>query len=276
MYCTNCGNKRENNEKYCINCGTSYIEDNEKTNNSKTKETSLILGIISFILILIPLISIPLAIISIITGIKEKKEGTGSSIGMIFGIISLILSIILCVIITLFIFTIKNWTKDPIENWKNKIQEYYNYDDENFFNKNKNDDLKGKIWQGSDDSTLYLNENNTYEWYSDDTQKEDNYYMGEFDTYNGLEAIKYIEDNLTKFGFFEEKDSENLENYYILILTCKKSKIDGKENKEETKTYYYGTLNDEKNTISFVNITTRKTIKFNLKDDFNDKKHIDL
>ena len=280
MYCSNCGNKREKNEKYCINCGASFEKEAETPSN--TKGISSILGILSFIFIFLPIISIPLAIISIIVGIKEKREGIKTSIGIIFGIISLLITIIVYSILAVLILNIKKWADNPKENWKNKIEEFYkdNFEDkEDFFHRNQTDDLKGKVWQGNDKSTLYLKEDNTYEWFLDDSQKDDNYYIGEFKTYKGLDAIEYIKENLSKFGIFgsiEEEESEHLDNYYLLILTCKKSKIDGVENNEETRSVYYGTLNEEKNAISLFDITTRKEIKFSLKDYNEEEKHIDL
>ena len=43
MYCSNCGNKKENNEKLCSECGTKYPEQIQVIEEPKKKNKALIL-----------------------------------------------------------------------------------------------------------------------------------------------------------------------------------------------------------------------------------------
>ena len=109
MYCTNCGNKINKNEKYCTNCGQICNKKNEENIDKTLTEPTVendniptILGIIACVFFWIPLISIPLAVTSIIIGINQKKITNKTSTGTILGIVSLILTTIAIITIILY------------------------------------------------------------------------------------------------------------------------------------------------------------------------------
>lgn len=47
MYCSNCGNKKENNEKFCSECGTKYPEQIQVIEEPKKKNKALIITLIA-------------------------------------------------------------------------------------------------------------------------------------------------------------------------------------------------------------------------------------
>ena len=107
MYCVNCGNKCNEGEKYCTQCG-SPLEIEESSNNTKT-DSSLITGILACLFFSVPIISIPLAVISIIMGANYKKGSGKTSAGLILGIISLILSVLITIVVICFLnFAVKH------------------------------------------------------------------------------------------------------------------------------------------------------------------------
>ena len=84
MYCSKCGQKFNKEDKYCINCGnprenTANVTINSVTDKSaKNKRTaSIILGIISIVgvfFIYTSPISLILAIIGLVIGVKANKK----------------------------------------------------------------------------------------------------------------------------------------------------------------------------------------------------------
>ena len=279
MYCKNCGKKLNKGEKYCTYCGEALEEEiinepNQTINSSNN--TSLILGIISCIFFWIPFLSIPLAIVSIITGISQKKESNKFSVGIILGIISIILTIIMIfLIIFLFTFAIDH-IDDALDDYQidNIIDNYHD-----IFNSNQElSDIKGYSWLADDNSVLYLNEDNTYIWYLKDSDHEDNYYQGKVTTYKGEEAIQYIATNLKEFNLTEEeqrkffeKEEHTINDYYIMILTCEKAKMNGKETDGTTNTaYYYGFYSKENKYLDLTNLSTKAKSGFTLKEKIND------
>lgn len=112
MYCVNCGNKLENNAKFCTNCGTGVNKEElkvEEVNNniqsdSSSGTASLVLGIISLILFCIPIIGLVLGIISMVLGGNSKK-GNNKSVGFVLGMAGTILNVVFSLfIILMFIF----------------------------------------------------------------------------------------------------------------------------------------------------------------------------
>ena len=272
MYCVNCGNKCNEGEKYCTYCG-SPLEIEESSNNTKT-DSSLITGILACLFFSVPIISIPLAVISIIMGANYKKESGKTSAGLILGIISLILSVLITIVVICFLNFAVNHIDNIIDDYQidDIIEQYRNQDPKEIF------DIKGHSWKASDNSMLYLNYDETYTWYLNDQEREDNYYVGSFKSYNGKEAIQYIATYLKEFGITEEEQEKlfegganHLNNYYVLVLTCEKSKIDGKEqDRVDTKVYYYGFYSKTNNKLELKDINTKKRIDFTLNQKIND------
>ena len=269
MYCKNCGNKLEEGAKYCNNCGSeTELEEKVIVQNNNTSP-ALITGIIACVLFWLPLVSIPLATASIIIYLNSKDEKKDTKAGMILGIISLILTIITIIIIALFTFfavghidkAIKEFHMDDIDEKFDEFEERYHQ---------KSSEIKGYSWKNTEDgSTLYLNSNETYTWYSNDNNHEDNYNQGKYKTYNGEEAINYISESLKEFGITEEqqrsffqKDMTELNNYYLIILTNEKT-IMNHEEKNETDNieYYYGFYSEQEEKLNLTNIISKKQLE---------------
>ena len=114
MYCTKCGNKLNNNDNFCNNCGEKRVElENVNVNNNVVnknnssngmKIASIILGSISIggslLFVFAPFCFI-LSIIGLILGICALKKGKNVS-GILLSSIGFVLSIIMSVIIVMF------------------------------------------------------------------------------------------------------------------------------------------------------------------------------
>lgn len=280
MYCTNCGKEIEKQSKFCPYCGHT-INVIAKT-KSESNNLPLILGILACIFILVPLISIPLAIASIMTEVLNKKTEKSFPIGVVLGIISIALTIGIIILIFLSFTNIVVNKEKIINNFKieDKIDDYIDKYKDKFNDIYENDilnpEIKGYSWQADDNSIIYLNEDNTYIWYEKEND-ENNYYQGTFKIFNGKTAVDYIDEIIEKYHLDEkvieepkEKDEDSLKNYYVITLTCTKEKRDGKENNEiNTSVYYYGYYDKTKEKLNFIDITTKKNINFTRKNKIN-------
>ena len=144
MYCSNCGNKIENNnDKYCTNCGTKLENNNSKTNdnnqtninnndnknnintNNWLKIASIILGSLSItgsLLIIFAPIAFILSIIGLILTIYSLKKDKNLP-GILTNSIGLVLSIIVNIVLIIFIMNIFGTVSDKGINW---VQDFYN------------------------------------------------------------------------------------------------------------------------------------------------------
>ena len=137
MYCTKCGNKLNNNDNFCNNCGEKRVElenvnvnnNNVNKNNSSNgmKIASIILGSISIVgslmFIFAPFCFI-LSIIGLILGICALKKGKNVS-GILLSSIGFVLSIIMSVIIVLmFMFMFEHVDSDYYP-YGDGIYDYY-------------------------------------------------------------------------------------------------------------------------------------------------------
>ena len=292
VYCSNCGNKLKEKDSYCTNCGAKIkkeyqeprkdaMETQSKVTKNNNGNTSLVLGVISFLIFWIPYLSIPLAIISIILGKKYKKETGLKATGSILGMISLILSIIeIILIVVCMLFFIdytnnhKDWEESIEESIIEKYRDYWDETEDSF-------DIKGYSWIGEDSSILYLNKDNSYTWYQSDAIHDDNFYTGNYEVYTGIDAINYITNNLKEYGITEEeqkslfKNSQyELNDYYLLILNCTKIVINGTEQvPQKQQLIYYGLYDETSKSLALVDINTKKKAIFTLKEKIN---NIDL
>ena len=264
-YCTHCGKELNYGEKYCPYCGCKCGNESLNNQNISSTNSPLILGIFALVFSMIPIISIPLAIISIILAIKSKEK---SKAGLILSIISIIISTLLIVAITFIVTYIINHGNDYLE--QNPLEEFFHdYLNEEWFEENQSFDIRGYSWQAEDDSTLYLNMNNTYIWYQKDDNHTDNYYEGDFKVYTGEDAIQYITQFYEMPKENQEKTFENygINNYYLLILNCKKTKMNGTEsNGTSNIAYYSGFYSKSEEKLELTNILTSNKSGFTLKD----------
>ena len=146
MYCTNCGNKLNDTDKFCVNCGEKRtIVENINVNNNNInnnnngsnglKIASIILGTISIggslLFIFAPFCFI-LSIIGLILGICALKKGKNVS-GILLNSIGFVLSIIITIFIVLaFIFMFEHVDMDNYD-YGDRINDYYNEYNHNKF-----------------------------------------------------------------------------------------------------------------------------------------------
>lgn len=281
MYCPNCGNKIKEETTYCTYCGAklkkeSINKEDNKTQSSRNNNsnTPLIIGIIACITFWLPVVSIPLAIISIVTGKNYQKETGKNTAGPILGITSLVLTIIEIIIIAISMIFFIDFIKEEIEN---ETEEIPNIEDryEDYFNDTKESfDIKGYSWKGSDNSVLYLNKDKSYTWYQDDTTHNDNFYIGTYEFYTGTDAIDYITNNLKEYGITEEEQRRlfqngqyNLSDYYVIILNCTKMIVNGTEQSPQTSIIpYYGFYDATMKRLGLVNMNTGNKAEFTIQE----------
>ncbi len=275
MYCTNCGNKLDQQEKYCTYCGTACEKEELETksiNHQNNDSVTIILGVLACIFFWMPVFSIPLAIISIILGINQKKITNKTSTGTILGIISIILTAIATIALILLLVFAVNQVDEFIDDYQkdniiDNFNEYYN-------RQNIDDDIKGYSWSVNNESLLYLNSDYTYIWYENDNNDKDNYEKGEFKTFRGEKAVEYIANTLKEFGISEEEQESifknknyNINDYYLLILTSNEIKKSGMESQNITNTKYYcGIYQKEEKRIDFINMSTKEKVIFTRKE----------
>ena len=222
---------------------------------------------------MVPLVSIPLAIISIVTGINQKKKSNKFVVGILLGIISIILTVVIVSLtVWAFVYAIDNIndTKDndyQIDDIIDNFNDFYKKQTEKF-------DIKGYSWLADDNSILYLNSDNTYTWYEKEEISDDNYYKGHFKPYQGEQAIQYIASTLKEFGVTEEEQRRlfqnefyDIDDYYLIILTCETAKIEGTEkNDVAVESYYYGFYSKIKKRLDLVNMSTANKVGFTQKE----------
>lgn len=209
------------------------MEENKQKNTLGI--VSLVLGIIAIFFSIIFVISIPLAIASVITGIialVKKQKKVMPIVGIVLSALSVIISILLIIIVVTLVNNVatKIEESDFEEELQSGLTQLYNglsegmTDELNIPNK-----LEGYSWEASDGSLLELNEDGTYYWYKDADDKTDNYYTGTYTSYLGDSAIEKIDE---EFGFNEEAYSQNSAilrtDIYYLELEKEETVINGK------------------------------------------------
>lgn len=143
-----------------------------------------------------------------------------------------------------------------------------------FLLKNEKEDynyeyLIGNSFVANDNSYLVLNKDKTFYWYKDIDNK-DEYYYGTFTIYRGENAIKYISSDLAIYDISEEyqksflKDKD-IDNYYNVNLTNEKLITNGKEEKLNKVTRYYGIATDNYNKLEFINMDANNIAIFSKK-----------
>lgn len=119
VYCTNCGNKLNDNDKFCTSCGekrdrivinknTDNVNGNSvRRNDSGMKIASIVLGSISILAALMFIfapVGLLLSIIGLVLGLCALKKGK-NVVGILLSSIGLVLSIGITVfIVCMFIF----------------------------------------------------------------------------------------------------------------------------------------------------------------------------
>lgn len=283
MYCVKCGNKIKKDDKYCTKCGNDVLGDKvQVTSNNMVSNSndnlSIILGVISLVTFWTPIVGIVCAIIAIVSGKKYKNTTNKSSSGFVLGLVGLILSI-LTMLLIIFIFFVAALVVSDKDKSSSNVHEYIDrYDDKygDTYDKDDEEDedftLNGKVLHGSDKSVLYLNNDNTYSWYMNDSVHDDNYYSGSYSYYNGMDAINYVIKNFSEYGLTYDKQMDffgdgkyDIDEYYVLVLNCNDAVINGKsDDKVKGIIPYYGFYDDDKDTLSMINMKTGNNANFTI------------
>ena len=98
-FCENCGKELAENQDICLNCGVKAKNKDIKeiTTEDKSANTGFILGLISIIAWLLPLVGYPVTICGIVSSSKGLKSSNGkgkANAGLILSIIFLIATVI--------------------------------------------------------------------------------------------------------------------------------------------------------------------------------------
>ena len=138
MFCIKCGAKIEEGNKFCMSCGNSVeaqktkVENinsgNVSTNRTSSKEdnsnkglASLIIGIVT---LFIPIL--PLSILGLVLGIKESHKDGKRIAGIILNTISLIISVFIAIIIGLAIYFVVEDSRYDYD-YYDEYDDYYDY-----------------------------------------------------------------------------------------------------------------------------------------------------
>ena len=134
MYCVNCGNRIDSNDKYCTRCGNMLNIDNSKNRDcvdrngySSNKIASIILGTLSIgfsMFIIFAPIGLVFSIIGLILCfviIKNEKN----VIGIVLNLIGFLISLCICI---LFMFVIRYVVTGVDTNWLNENEYRDNFD----------------------------------------------------------------------------------------------------------------------------------------------------
>lgn len=247
------------------------INNNVNSQNNKKKKSnvlgiiSLILGILSILTSCVIFVAIPFAVAALITGIIAlftNRTKAMPIIGVILSVLAIVVSIIVTIVVKNVVNDVKESTKDFVDSnigkeLKDDLTTLYNELSEGMTDDlDSTDKLKGYSWKMGDGSLLVLNNDGTYYWYKDATDKTDNYYYGKYSTYLGDKAIEKISE---KFGFNEEAYKQNTQilrnDIYFLKLDKEGTVINGKKSTVSQSTYY---------ALFFYNASSTEAVGMNL------------
>ena len=116
MKCSKCGNKVNDEDIFCKQCGNRVRGVTEKKQDNTLAIISCVLGGLSF---LFGALFFPISIIGLILGICQKEKTPLKTIGIILNSIGLFISII---VVTLFISFVVNVKNNVVEN--KKVQDF--------------------------------------------------------------------------------------------------------------------------------------------------------
>lgn len=278
MYCTKCGNKLKSSDKFCSVCGkendiqkkesadNNLLNDKDSLNNNNDN-VSVVFGILSLCLCFVPIVGLVLGIIAIVKGRRYAKNSNNKSSGFVLGIFGSVLSLLLTIIMIIGIYFVVYFISE--EDGKNIID--WEIEDKWEDIIDDDDDIIGYNWQSDVFSMLYLNDDYSYKLYIDDSDHDNNYYVGNYMLYNEEDAIDYIANNIPEYGISKEdqlkmfnNSNYDIDDYYLLVLNCLYSNIDGKIGGSDVS-YYYGFYDENKRTMKMINMETKDNVNFTRK-----------
>lgn len=131
----------------------------------------------------------------------------------------------------------------------------------NYQFKNINDQLSNNKFLVSSslqdtNASLYLNDDNSFIWYMDEFDKNDNYYVGAYEVFNGTRAI-----NKSKDLNIDTDRINDRNNYYLLILTVERVASNNNVETNSAKLIYYGLYDESNDSIDLNNINGKDYFK---------------
>lgn len=131
----------------------------------------------------------------------------------------------------------------------------------------KGDYLTGNSWQGTDGSLIELETDGTYKFYNSASDKTNNYYSGNFEVFNGQDAIDYL---VTEYGFTEEGQRTVMQKYqvedpyyYVLVLNHDECIVNGKNIlTEPAMVEYFGYYSKFDGHLDFTSLKTMGQMDF--------------
>lgn len=99
------------------------------------------------------------------------------------------------------------------------------------------------------DAIVSLNEDNSFIWYSNKNDKEDNFYVGKYRVYVSDNAIREA-----KKYKIETNNIKDKSKYYVLKLNVNRQSIQGKLTDTNFLLIYYGIYDDTNNTIDLIRV----------------------
>lgn len=128
------------------------------------------------------------------------------------------------------------------------------------------DEVTGYNWVGNDDSLIELSKDGTFMWYRNADVKDDYYYEGTYEVYNGDKAVEYIANDLSDYGvtaeaqqalFDGDVEEYTKDNYYCLVLSNDKMVVEGENTLDETFiTPYLGFYYEDEKYLDIANMNT--------------------
>lgn len=131
----------------------------------------------------------------------------------------------------------------------------------------KGDYLTGNKWETTSGMLLELSDDSSFKWFKSMSERDDNYYSGEYTLKSGQDAIDFLEES---HGLPEESQRSALvqfaieeDGYYALVMNNKEC-IEGGSNtlEEENEVVYYGYYLPDYETLKLYNLENLNTYEF--------------
>ena len=128
------------------------------------------------------------------------------------------------------------------------------------------DAISGYSWKTNDEMYLYLYPDNSFLWFQDSSNLDDNYYYGTYEVYKGESAIDYVSEIVIDNGATQDEQyqlieefSENIKGnpknyYYVLVLNNEYLIKDMDVSNVSTTTVYTGMFYETTKYLSFINM----------------------
>lgn len=128
------------------------------------------------------------------------------------------------------------------------------------------DQLSGTSWTAVNDGSCWVfHEDQSFHWYQNPEELDDNYYAGTYECHMGADAMEYLTNDLSQFGVTEAEMMEvinrskvyTLEQFICFSTTNQSFLLNGEEQlSEESVTSYFGFLLQDGTYLDIANMIT--------------------